>query len=224
MYKDYGWEFDEEVAKNFDIHVRKSVQMYEEFHELISKMSKFFIENDTNVLDIGTSTGELLKKLFCPNRKCKYIGIDNKAAMVNKAIEKLGDEFFIENVDIKDYQISNCSVITMVLVLQFLKISDRQDVINKVYSALNEGGAFFFVDKIRTENVMINDIYNDLYYDFKLRKGLKSNEILQKNKSLRGIQKTMSLDENLNIIKTAGFKNIDIFMKYNNFIGILAIK
>ncbi|EPB8177075.1 methyltransferase (plasmid) [Clostridium perfringens] len=224
MYKDYNWEFDEEVARNFDIHVRKSVQMYEEFHELISKMSKFFIEDDTNVLDIGTSTGELLKKLVCPNRNCKYIGIDNKVAMVNKAIEKLGDEFFIENIDIKDYKISNCSVITMVLVLQFLKISDRQDVINKIYSALNKGGAFFFVDKIRTENVIINDIYNDLYYDFKLRKGLNSHEILQKNRSLRGIQKTMSLDENLNIIKKAGFNTIDIFMKYNNFIGILAIK
>lgn len=34
----------------------------------------------------------------------------------------------------------------------------------------------------------------------------------------------MSLDENLNIIKKAGFNTIDIFMKYNNFIGILAIK
>ncbi|QEZ70840.1 hypothetical protein D4A35_18060 (plasmid) [Paraclostridium bifermentans] len=78
--------------------------------------------------------------------------------------------------------------------------------------------------KIKASQSNINDIYNDMYYDFKIDNGLSPQEILSKNKSLRSIQKTMTLDENLILFKDAGFKIIDVFFKYNNFIGILAIK
>ena len=63
MYSPYEWKFNKEVAECFDAHVRKSVFMYEEFHNCIIKMSRFFIEDNTNILDVGTSTGELLMKL-----------------------------------------------------------------------------------------------------------------------------------------------------------------
>ena len=51
MYKPYKWEFNEEVAQCFDEHVRQSVFMYDEFHKSIIKMSNWFIEDNTNVLD-----------------------------------------------------------------------------------------------------------------------------------------------------------------------------
>lgn len=223
MYKPYEWAFDEEVANEFENHVRKSVPMYEVFHSMISDMSKFFIEDNTNVLDIGTSTGELLKKLMC-TKNCNYIGIDNQLAMVKKARSKLDKIYKIEHEDIVNYKLDNCSVITMVLVLQFIKQKDKQTVLDNIYKSLNVGGAFFFVDKIKASQSNINDIYNDMYYDFKIDNGLSPQEILSKNKSLRSIQKTMTLDENLILFKDAGFKIIDVFFKYNNFIGILAIK
>ena len=92
MYEPYKWEFNKEVAECFDSHVRQSVFMYDEFHKSIINMSRFFIEDNTNILDIGTSTGELLKKLPY-NDTCKYIGIDVEKDMVEKAREKLDDNY-----------------------------------------------------------------------------------------------------------------------------------
>ena len=80
------------------------------------------------------------------------------------------------------------------------------------------------MDKIKTSIPDIHDMYNDLYYDFKIKNDLTHKDVIDKNVSLRGVQKALTLDENLEIIRNAGFKNIDIFMKYNNFVGIIAIK
>ena len=64
---------------------------------------------------------------------------------------------------------------------------------------------------------------NDLYYDFK-RNNLDDNDILDKNQSLRGIMKPLTLSENIENLRNVGFEKIDVFMKYNNFVGIMAIK
>lgn len=223
MYKEYGWKFDEKVAQQFDTHVRQSVHMYDEFHKSIINMSKFFIEDNTNILDVGTSTGELLSK-FPYNNKCDYIGIDTELAMINQAKTKIEHHIKLEVGDILNYDIENCSIITMMLVLQFIKPKDKQKALDNIYKSLNKGGVLFFVDKIKTSIPEIHDIYNDLYYDFKIENNLTYEEILEKNKSLRGVQKTITLEENLKIIKNAGFTDVDIFMKYNNFVGIIAIK
>ena len=104
MYNPYKWEFNKEVAECFDEHVRQSVPMYDEFHKSIIKISKFFIEDKTNILDIGTSTGELLMKLPY-NPTCRYIGIDTEKEMINKAKEKLGKEYELQVENILDYNI-----------------------------------------------------------------------------------------------------------------------
>ena len=223
MYTPYKWEFNEEVARCFDKHVRQSVFMYEEFHNSIINMSKFFIEDNTNILDVGTSTGELLMKLPY-NPTCRYIGIDTEKGMINKAQEKLEDKYELQVGNILNYNIVNCSLITMVLVLQFIKNKDKESALQNIYNSLNEGGAFIFVDKIKTPVLDIHDMYNDLYYDFKRENGLTDTEIIDKNVSLRGVQKCLTVEENIQLMKNVGFKNLDIFLKYNNFVGIIALK
>jgi tRNA (cmo5U34)-methyltransferase len=223
MYEPYKWEFNEEVAQCFDQHVRQSVFMYDEFHKSIIKMSNWFIEDNTNILDVGTSTGELLMKLPY-NETCNYIGIDVEDGMINKAQEKLGEKYKLQLGDILDYKITNCSLITMVLVLQFIKNKDKELALQNIYNSLNKGGAFMFVDKVKTPILDIHDMYNDLYYDFKRENDLTDTEILDKNVSLRGVQKCLTVEENIQLMKNVGFKNMDIFLKYNNFVGIIAIK
>ena len=134
MYKPYKWEFSEEVAECFDNHVRQSVFMYEEFHNSIIKMSNWFIEDNTNILDVGTSTGELLMKLPY-NETCNYIGIDTEEGMINKAQEKLEERYKLQVGNILNYKITNCSLITMVLVLQFIKNKDKELALQNIYNS-----------------------------------------------------------------------------------------
>lgn len=67
-----NWSFSGNVPKNFDNHVGKSVPMYNEGHDLVCRLSDFFLNDDAVCYEIGSSTGELTKKLAHHNSKKKY--------------------------------------------------------------------------------------------------------------------------------------------------------
>lgn len=84
-YEDYAWTFDDEdVANEFDVHVRQSVPLYETFHSMVVNMSKYAIQDNTKVVDIGCSTGHLLKSLNEANKKkdVEFVGLDVSEAMI----------------------------------------------------------------------------------------------------------------------------------------------
>ena len=66
--------------EGFDEHIEKSIRGYSNLLEDVISMSRYFVENDTNIVDIGCSTGKLTKAMIEHNEDhCshgKYIGIE----------------------------------------------------------------------------------------------------------------------------------------------------
>ena len=224
MYRPYDWQFNKETVKVFDKHIENSVPLYKEFHKNIVNMSVYFAQRNTNIVDIGSSTGVLTYDLFKINqsRKISCIGLDIEEDMVKESSKRYPEVNF-KNINALKFNYTNTSVVTIVLTLQFLSKSDRKLLLKKIYDEMNVGGAIFIVEKVRTTNLEIHDIYNDMYYDFK-RNNFNDTDILDKNISLRGIMKPLTLEENINILKESGFSECEVFLKYNNFVGIMAIK
>lgn len=224
------WRFDKEVTDIFDNHVRQSVPMYDEFHKMIADISQWFIEDNTNIYDIGTSTGECIKNLIKTNkyRNANFIGIDNSVDMYNEFNNRFKG---CKNISITkgdvcsdDILLSNASFITSVLTMQFIPKRNRRIVLKKIYDGLNIGGAFIMVEKVISEDTRTDEIFTECYQDFKKEQGLCEIEIYSKARALRGVMNPNSINENINILKYAGFNNIEIFFKWFNFVGILAIK
>ena len=224
LYEKNNWSFGGENTLEFDEHVNSSVPMYNEFHNEIINMSCFFAQKNSKIIDIGTSTGILINKLKENNKEknIDFVGIDIEEDMI-KECKKRYDNIDFFNIDAIDFDYTNSSIITSVLTLQFINIKDRKRILNKIYNQLNDGGVLFVVEKVRTDIPLIHDIYNDLYYDFKLKQ-FTSDEIMKKNQSLRGIMNPLTVNENIEMFKEAGFEKIDIFMKINNFVGFIIIK
>lgn len=224
MYKAYDWKFNKDVVSVFDEHVIKSVPLYKDFHKNIVNMSVYFAQKNTNIIDVGTSTGVLLADLneINKSRNVSCIGLDIEQDMIKEASNRYPYLNF-ECINALEFDFTNASVVTIVLTLQFLSKEDRELLLKKIYDEMNVGGALFIVEKVRTPNMEIHDMYNDIYYDFK-RKSFTDSEILDKNMSLRGIMNPTTLSKNIEMIENAGFSTNDIFFKYNNFVGLVAIK
>jgi len=225
MYDKYNWRFDKEIVNGFDKHVRQSVPLYEMFHKSIVDLSKYFIRRGTKIYDLGTSTGYFINSLYKEiNRDNEFIGVDIESSMIEECKRRHKDtniKFILENV--LDVDFANSSVISMILLLQFLEKGERTKLLTKIYNEVEENTALFIVEKIKTSQIDLHDAYNDVYYDFKRSQELTDKEILDKNISLRGIMKPMLLEECIKILKDIGFK-VDINVKYNNFVSIIAIK
>jgi tRNA (cmo5U34)-methyltransferase len=223
-----GWKFNKEVANSFEEHVRKSIPLYDNIHKTIEDLSEWFIEDDTNVYDIGTSTGECLKRIMKhhKNKKVRYIGVDNSEDMIEKAKENSEYDIKFINEDIvnEKFKINNANFITVVLTLQFIPKRKRQNVINKIYEGLNKGGALIVVEKVVGNNARFDEMFIELYHDFKLENGLTEKEVFAKSRSLRGVMQPNTTSENIEMLNKAGFADIDIFYKWCNFVGFIAVK
>ncbi len=221
-YTNNQWRFDSNVCKEFDYHVRKNVPFYEYMHGLVNDISEFFITNNSNVYDLGCSTGFALDYLS-KNPKAKFIGIDEKQEMLDIAGKKNPSVLFIKD-NIVNYKYSNSSFILSFLTAHFIKHNERDILIQNVYNGLNEGGAFCLVEKVYSESPRIQEIYNGMLLDFKIKNGFSYEETIKKNQSLRGVLIPRSIDQNIKSLKSAGFKEVDSFFRVQNFVGLIAIK
>jgi tRNA (cmo5U34)-methyltransferase len=223
-----GWSFEGDVPVNFDKHISSSVPFYDEGHDLIAKLSDFFISDFSVCYDLGCSTGSLSHILSQRHKSkdIKIIAVDNVLEMLNETRKKCGE---IESVqifqsDIMDLDFELSDFIVAYYTLQFVKPKNRQIVIDRIYKALNWGGAFLLFEKVRACDARFQDITTVLYSDYKLEKGYTPEEIINKTRSLKGVLEPFSTQGNLDLLKRAGFVDIITVMKYINFEGFLAIK
>jgi tRNA (cmo5U34)-methyltransferase len=79
-------------------------------------------------------------------------------------------------------------------------------------------------EKIRAPDARFQDICSGIYTDFKLENGFSAEEIVNKNRSLKGILEPFSVQGNIDLLRRAGFVDIMTVMTYVPFAGFLAIK
>ena len=224
-----SWTFNKDAAKNFDVHVKKSVPGYEIGHEIICKYIDYFINLPPNIIyDLGCSTGNLLNKIKLrhPKKNTKLIGIDNQEEMLNLARKNCANDNNLEFLysDLCEFKFKNCSCIISYYTVQFISPAFRQIIINKIYDSLSWGGAFFLFEKTRGSDARFQDINSHVYNEYKLLMGYNCNEIMSKTRSLTGILEPFSDQANIDMLRRAGFKDIEYIFANICFKGWLCIK
>jgi tRNA (cmo5U34)-methyltransferase len=223
-----SWTFGGNVANNFSDHIKRSVPLYELGHDLVCKLSDFFVKDDSTCYEIGVSVGDLIAKLARHNNKknAKWIGVDTEKSMIAEAKNQTSGlkNVSLEIADVNLYDFEKSDFIVSYYTIQFIQPKLRQQLINKIYESLNWSGAFVWFEKIRGNDARFQDIITTLYNDYKLEQKFNSDEIISKTRSLKGVLEPFSTQGNLDLLKRAGFVDIQIVMNYICFQGFLAIK
>lgn len=223
-----AWSFGGGVAEHFDEHVSKSVPFYREGHALIAQASDFFLSRGSVCYDLGCSTGQLLVELEKRNRQknVRLVGLEVEPSMVKVAQRKCAElaGVSIVEADILDAELEPADMIVSYYTLQFIRPRNRQIVFDRIYQALNWGGAFFCFEKVRAPDARFQDIASALYVEYKGGQGYSSAEITEKTRSLKGILEPFSTQGNVDLLRRAGFVDIMTIFKYVCFEGFLAIK
>ncbi len=222
------WTFGGQVSETFDAHVAKSVPFYREGHDLVARLSDFFLQDGSTCYELGCSTGQLTSSLARHNegKNVKFVGIDCEAGMVAQARKRCAALQNVEIVegDVVELELKPAEMIVAYYTIQFVRPKFRQMLINKIYEALNWGGAFVLFEKVRGADARFQDIATALYTDYKIDQGYGPEEIVAKARSLKGILEPFSTQGNLDLLKRAGFVDVMTMMKYVSFEGFLAIK
>jgi tRNA (cmo5U34)-methyltransferase len=217
--------------EGFDNHIEQSIRGYSNLLEDVVSLSRYFVEDDTNIVDIGCSTGKLTKAMMEYNSDhspaAQYFGVEVADGFKQdlkdrtKELNKGNVEFVMK--DIRKFQFSNCNLVTSIFTLQFMPKKDRKKVVQNIYHGLNEGGAFIFAEKTICESALVQDMITFNYYDYK-RKSFDTEDIMDKEKTLRNIMKPLTWKDLELMVSFAGFKTVQPFWRNHSFVGALAIK
>ena len=214
--------------EGFDTHIDTSIRGYGDLWQDVVDISQYFVENNTSVVDVGCSTGKMLKNMiaqntFAPNAMYEGIEIEQDFWGTYDQDERDIPQLQYFKGDVIDYGFYNCSYVTSIFTMQFMSHRERHEVIRKVYDGLNPGGAFVFAEKTMPENVRIHEIRTFTYYDFK-RRTFTTDDIMDKERQLRHMTKPSTRRELVNMCESAGFEAVDTFWQNHAFTGFIALK
>ena len=126
--------------------------------------------------------------------------------------------------DVREADIENASMVVMNYTLQFLPVADRDDMITRVCEGMNAGGIFVLSEKIVDDNREIENLLVDLHREQKRRNAYSDSEISRKREAIENVLMPESLAAHEARLASAGFSHISVWLRYFNFISMVAIK
>lgn len=201
-----------DTIANFDEHIERSIPNYDLLAEAIISIAPYFLYDNTAVVDLGCSTGNIMERINHTGIKYGY-DISRNLLPINHdncvyALEDIADDNF--------QMPEQSSLVLSIFTMQFLPRSKRPQLMRKIYNSLIEGGAFIWAEKVHAESSFWEHILNSSHYDFK-HKAFTSEEILDKERDLRGMMRLQTSDQNMSMAWEAGFENSTLLWKFYNF-------
>ncbi|SMF76335.1 carboxy-S-adenosyl-L-methionine synthase CmoA [Pseudobacteriovorax antillogorgiicola] len=222
--------FNAEVAGVFDDMVKRSIPLYCDVTTYLGDWALDYYKAGSHIYDIGCSTGTTMIHLAQRLEKpVTFFGVDNSSAMIAKAEEKLDHapeqhRYQLICDDVMNVAISNASVVIINYTLQFLPITQRLALLQKIYDGLCPGGILFVSEKVRFDNPQFQETSTKIYEEFKERQGYSRTEIEKKKEALDNVLIPFTEQEHKDFLGQAGFSHCDSVMKWNNFMSLVAFK
>ncbi|WP_368766475.1 carboxy-S-adenosyl-L-methionine synthase CmoA [Klebsiella aerogenes] len=225
------FRFDEQVAGVFDDMVDRSVPFYQEIQRMVGELAADFAVPGSQLCDLGCATGTtlaLMDRVISPD--VSFTGIDNSPEMLEKCREKFeqlhsgrSSRFLCH--DLREGVLpENLSVVSLLLTLMFVRPVHRREVLSAIYRGLNPGGALILVEKVVCDSPDLNRQFIRYYYDMKRRHGYSELEISQKREALENVLIPFTESENRQLLADAGFSRVEVFFRWYNFCGMVAVK
>jgi tRNA (cmo5U34)-methyltransferase len=225
------WAFDGEVTRVFEDMLERSIPQYETMRRLVFDIACCYVQRKTDIVDLGCSRGEALAPLvYRYGAHNRFIGVDVSEPMLEAARRRYAGYIAcgvvdIRNLDLrKTYPSCLASVTLAVLCIQFTPIEHRLRILRDIYKNTRPGGAFILVEKVLGATADLDALLVKRYHELKAQNGYTQDEIERKRLSLEGVLVPTTARWNEDLLRTAGFAEIDVFWRTLNFCGWVAVK
>ena len=229
LVKDFT--FNKETAQVFDDMLQRSVPFYAEVQRMMGEIAAEFAVEGTRLYDLGCSTGTTLLTLdpVVP-AGVSFVGVDSSPEMLERARAKLTQAgltraYELQCADLNNgVHITNASMVIMNLTLQFVRPLYRQKLITTIANGMRQDGCLILIEKVLSRHSTLNRFFIKYYYAFKQRHGYSELEISQKREALENVLIPYRVEENMELLLSHGFSQCDVFFKWHNFCGLIALK
>ena len=225
------FEFNEQVADVFDDMLDRSVPFYEQVIKMITRILGQILQDGDTVYDLGCSTGATLLELVrsLDPQKYNFIGVDNSRAMLDKAVRK-AEMFAMQNSiqflegEITRIELAGAGAVILNYTLQFIDPAVRLEFLKKIHACLRRDGALILSEKVICQDDHLSQAYLESYHQYKKERGYSELEIANKREALEDVLIPLTIQKNCDLLLEAGFRNVETFFQWFNFVSIVAVK
>ena len=228
------FRFNAAVADVFPDMLRRSIPGYAASIEAIGSLAARYVTANSNCYDLGCSLGAatLAMQAGIGAEGCKIVAVDNAAAMIERCRETLrvaGEqeadvELDLRLADIEDTDIENASMVVMNYTLQFLDVDARDAIVQRIYDGMLPGGLFLLSEKVVDEDPHMEELLVDLHHEHKRRNNYSAMEISRKRAALENVLIPETVSAHRARLKKAGFLRTAVWLRYFNFVSIIALR
>lgn len=230
---DEPFRFNEAVADVFPDMLRRSIPGYAASIEAIGSLAARYVTEGSVCYDLGCSLGAatiaMRQGIRAPD--CRIIAVDNAPAMIERCKEIIAAEdqqsttpIETRLANIEDTDISNASMVVMNYTLQFLDVDTRDAIITRIFDGLLPGGLFLLSEKVVDEDPYMEKLLVGLHQEHKRRNDYSQLEIGRKRAALENVLVPETITEHRRRLTAIGFAHTAIWLRYFNFVSIVAIK
>lgn len=206
-----SWAFDEAVAERFQKEAQTHIPDYERvINYCLDTVTVLYPNKAIRIAEVGSALGYTVDKFINKGYK-NIVGIEISNSMKEKSLHQ--DKIVLsEHIPQDQYD-----VVLANWTLHF--ILERKEYIKEIFNTLNSNGIFILSDKM-TQSISSKE----LYYAWKRSNGVAQEEINIKERKLRGVMETKSLDWYIDTLESVGFKDIECVNSRFNFNTLLCRK
>jgi len=225
------WQFDAEVCQAFQDMLERSIPDYGTMRAACFQVGQKFVTHKTEIVDLGCSRGEALApfvdKFGAYNH---YTAIDMSEPMLQACRERFAGMIDCKRVEVRnmdlrrEYPPVSASLSLAILTIQFTPIEYRLHILREIFKHTILGGAFLMVEKILGSSAEIDQLLRSCYYDLKRNAGYTEDQIQRKRLSLEGILVPLTAHMDEQMLRMAGFTQVECFWRNLNFAGWVAIR
>ena len=232
---DEPFRFNDEVAAVFPDMLRRSIPGYATSLEAIGSLAARYVRDGSNCYDLGCSLGaaSLAMRQGIRARGCRIVAIDNAPAMIERCRSIVREECLRDPAaspvdviegDIREAALTNASMVVLNYTLQFLPLAQRDAMIRRVFDGLNDGGLLVLSEKVVDPDPAMEALLVELHHEHKRRNEYSALEISRKRAALENVLIPETVDEHRDRLLHAGFSSAAVWLRYFNFVSIIAIR
>lgn len=214
--------------QTYDKKIRQTLPFYEEFYRQVVDVVNAYIGEEQMLqwLDVGCGTGKMAEVAFDIFHFEKFVFYDPSDEMLDIARRRFTNsniEFRMNSIqDLKYHE--QFDVITAIQVNHYLKEEERIDAIKRYYRALKRNGLFFTFENFAPFTEEGKELFLKRWKSYQLQQGKSiqecENHIARYNLSYFPI----TITNNLELMRKAGFRDVEIIWVSNMQVGLLGVK
>lgn len=202
------------IIPHFDVYYGTLVQLAD---------SKIY---NPRILDLGAGTGLLTQLLWEKHPDAQFQLVDMAPEMLNIAKNRFSgqENFEYINKDYIKYDFDGLfDMIVSSLSIHHLNHSDIKSLYQKAYDHLKPDGIFLNADEVIGPGYYSEEMYQKNWLEVIDQAGLEEEDkkvILERMK----FDNPATLEDNIKWLHEAGFKDVDVYYKYYNFVVLYGRK